>query len=175
MEADVLGLMHDWLQRPHVRRWWSQHETYQDVAGHYLPAIDGADPTDLYVVLLDDRPIGFMQTYLVADYPEYEAVVDPGDGAAGVDLFIGEPELTGRGIGSEMLRRFVSEIVLATPSVRCCIADPEAANVASVRAFENAGFHIVKEFVDPGDGKTHALVRREKRTTGRRDPTAHGG
>jgi aminoglycoside 6'-N-acetyltransferase len=162
MEADDLGLMHEWLRRPHVRRWWSEHETYEQVADHYLPAIEGSDPTDLYLVLLDDRPIGFMQTYLLADYPEYEALVDPGDGAAGVDLFIGEPELTGQGIGSEMLRRFVSEIVFATPSVRCCIADPEVENVASVRAFEKAGFHVVREFVDPGDGKTHALVRRER-------------
>jgi RimJ/RimL family protein N-acetyltransferase len=161
MHADDLRLLHEWIQRPHVRRWWSKDETYEQVVEHYLPAIEGAEPTDLYVVLLDGRSIGFMQTYLVADYPEYAALVGAGEGAAGVDLFIGEAELTGKGIGSEMLRRFVSEIVFAKPWVRSCIADPEAENVASVRAFEKAGFQVVKEFVDPGDGKTHAFVRRE--------------
>jgi RimJ/RimL family protein N-acetyltransferase len=69
MQADDLRLMHEWLQLPHVLRWWSERETYREVVEHYLPAIEGSKPTDLYVVLLDDEPIGFIQTYLLADYP----------------------------------------------------------------------------------------------------------
>ena len=156
-----LRLLHRWLQRPHVRRWWSEHETYAEVVKHYLPAIEGSDPTDLYLAVRKGRPIGFIQTYLVADYPEYAGLVDAGDGAAGVDLLIGEADLIGKGIGSEMLRRFVSEIVFADQSVRSCIADPDADNVASVRAFEKAAFRVVREFTDPSDGKSHVLVRRE--------------
>lgn len=163
MQADDLRLMHEWLQRPHVRRWWSKRETYEEVVEHYLLAIEGSKATDLYVVLLNDQAIGFIQTYLLADYPEDASVVEAGDGAAGVDLFIADNDLTGRGIGSEMLRRFVSEIVFAKPTTRYCIADPEAENVASVRAFEKAGFHVVKEFFDPRDGKRHALVRLDRR------------
>jgi RimJ/RimL family protein N-acetyltransferase len=157
-EAD-LRLLHEWLQRPHVRRWWTEHDTYEQVAEHYLPAIDGSDPTALYLVLLDGEAIGFMQTYLVSDYPEHAAVVGAGEGAAGVDLLIGRHELTGRGIGSEMLRRFVAEIVFANRATHCCLADPEAENVASVRAFEKAGFRVVRRYTDPNDGKLHVLVR----------------
>jgi len=166
MQADDLRLLHEWLQRPHVRRWWSTQETYQEVVEYYLPAIEGAEATDLYVALLDDRPVGFLQTYLLVDYPEHASVLAGGDGAAGVDLFIADEELTGRGIGSEMLRRFVSEIVFATPTTRCCIADPEAENVASIRAFEKAGFHVVKEFLDLRDGKRHAIVSLDRRSPG---------
>jgi RimJ/RimL family protein N-acetyltransferase len=155
--------MHRWLQLPHVRRWWSKRETYREVVEYYLPAIQGLKPTDLYVVLLDDKPIGFIQTYLLADYPHDAAVVGAEDGAAGVDLFIADGDLIGQGIGSEMLRRFVSEIVFASPSVHHCIADPEAENVASVRAFEKAGFRVVKEFHDPRDLKTHTLLRLDRR------------
>jgi RimJ/RimL family protein N-acetyltransferase len=162
MRAADLRLLHEWLQRPHVRRWWDKFDSYEEVAGHYLPAIEGSEPTDLHVVLLDDRAIGFMQTYLIADYPQHAAVVGGGDGAAGVDLFIADSGLTGQGIGSEMLRRYVSEIVFAHPATRYCIADPEAENIASVRAFEKAGFHVVKEFFDPRDGKMHALVRLDR-------------
>jgi RimJ/RimL family protein N-acetyltransferase len=160
-EAD-LRLLHEWLQRPHVRRWWTRHETYDEVVEHYLPAIEGSDPTDLYFAFLDGAPIGFMQTYLVADYPDYASMVEAGDGVAGVDLFIAEPDLTGHGIGSEMLRRFLCQVVFANPATRACVADPEAENVASVRAFEKAGFHVVKELVDPSDGKLHALVRLDR-------------
>ena len=40
-----------------------------------------------------------IQTYLVADCADWEAIVEAGPGVAGVDLLIGEPELTGRGLG----------------------------------------------------------------------------
>jgi len=162
VRPDDLPLLHEWLQRPHVRRWWTDRDTYEAVAARYLPAIEGSDPTDLHLALLDERPIGFLQTYLVDDYPEHAANVGAGEDAAGVDLLLADEELTGRGIGSEMLRRYVEEIVFARPETRCCVADPEAENVASVRAFEKAGFRVVREYVDPADGRPHALVRRDR-------------
>jgi RimJ/RimL family protein N-acetyltransferase len=160
MESDDLRLVHEWLQRPHVKRWWSDRETYEEVVEHYLPAIRGEEPTDHYVVLLAEQPIGFVETYLVSDYPDYAALVGVGEGVAGVDLLIGDEELTGRGIGSELLRRFVEEVVFTSPTTTSCVAGPDARNVASVRAFEKAGFHVVKEFIE--DGERHALVRRDR-------------
>jgi RimJ/RimL family protein N-acetyltransferase len=160
MRIGDLRVLHAWLQRPHVRRWWSEHETYEDVVEHYSPAIEGRDPTDLYLVLLDGREIGFIETYLVADYPEYASLIGLGEGTAGVDLFIADSALTGRGIGSELLRRFASEVVFANEATRRCVAGPEAANVASVRAFEKAGFRIVKEFVE--DGKPSLLLQLDR-------------
>jgi aminoglycoside 6'-N-acetyltransferase Ib len=151
MEMDDLRLMHDWLQRPHVRRWWREGDTYQAVFDSYSPAIAGSDPTDLYLVLLEGREIGFIETYLVVNYPEYASLIGRGEGTAGVDLFIADSALTGKGIGSETLRRFVSQFVFANPSTRRCVAGAEAANVASIRAFEKAGFRIVSEFVEDGN------------------------
>lgn len=116
----------------------------------YLPAIEGRDPTDLYVVLLEGREIGFIKTYLVVDYPEYASLIGVGEGAAGVDLFIADSDLTGKGVGSEILRRFVSQMVFAKATTRRCMAGPEAVNVASVRAFEKAGFRAVREFIEAG-------------------------
>ena len=162
VQREDLPLLHEWLQRPHVRRWWTDRETYDEVVARYLPAIEGSDPTDLHLALLDERPIGFLQTYLVADYPDHAATVGIEDGAAGVDLLLADAELTGRGIGSEMLRRYVEEIVFARPETLCCLADPEAENAASVRAFEKAGFRVVREYLDPADGRLHALVRRDR-------------
>jgi RimJ/RimL family protein N-acetyltransferase len=145
-----------------VRRWWGGRESYDEIAEHYRSAIAGKRPTDLYIVLLNEEPIGFVQTYLVSDYPDYGALVGAGEGVAGVDLFIGDAALMGQGIGSELLRRFVDEVVFASPTTTSCLADPDVRNVASVRAFEKAGFRVVKEFVDAKDGQTHALVRRDR-------------
>ena len=164
MVADDLLRLHDWLQRPHVHRWWSESQrTLDQVVAHYLPAIEGSDPTDHYIVLLDGADIGWVQTYIVADYPDYAAVVGIADRAtAGADILIGEKELTGQGLGTEILRRFADEIVFARPETTSCVADPDARNLASVRAFEKAGFHVERTFVDPDDGQTHALVRLDR-------------
>ena len=79
-----------------------------------------------------------------------------------LDLFIGDEEQTGRGLGTEMIERFVEEIVFARPETIACIADPDLENAASMRAFEKAGFRAVRELVDPEDGRLHALMRRER-------------
>jgi RimJ/RimL family protein N-acetyltransferase len=165
MVADDLRLLHEWLRRPHALRWWGDHAhgAYEDVVAHYLPAIEGSDPTDHYIVVLEGADIGMVQTYIVADHPDYANIVAVADRAtAGVDIVIGEEELTGKGLGTEILRRFVDEVVFARPQTTSCIADPDERNRASVRAFEKAGFHVERTFVDPTDGQNHALVRRDR-------------
>ena len=160
MNADDLDLLHEWLQRNHVRRWWSSRETYGEVVEHYLPAIEGRKPTQLYFIVLDERPVGFIQTYLVTDYAEWRDLVELDEGVAGVDLFLADEELTGRGLGSEILAEFVREIVFAASTTHACVADPDAENRASIRAFEKAGFRRVRNYVDPTDqDRIHTLMR----------------
>jgi aminoglycoside 6'-N-acetyltransferase len=154
--------MYEWLRREHVRRWWDEHESYEDVARHYLPAIEGRRPVDLYLILLDGRPVGFIQSYLVADHPDFAERVGLGASVAGVDLFVGEEELTGKGFGTDVLRAFVRDVVFAEPATTACIADPDVRNTASLRAFEKAGFRRVGEFLEPEDGQLHALVRLDR-------------
>jgi aminoglycoside 6'-N-acetyltransferase len=84
------------------------------------------------------------------------------DGVAGVDLFIAQPELVGRGLGTDVLRQFVDDRVFSDTNVHACIADPDIDNIASLRAFEKAGFARVREFVDPSDERPHALMRRDR-------------
>ena len=80
---DDLVQLHLWLQRPHVARWWRDLETYEKVVADHLPALEGREPTDHYLIVVDDRPIGMIQAYLVADHPEWEAILQLGPGVAG--------------------------------------------------------------------------------------------
>ena len=128
----------------------------------YLPSIEGHDPTDLYVILSRGEAVGLVQTYLLADYPDYAAVVDAGAEAAGLDIFVGEESLVGSGLGSFVIRTFVARVVFARVETRACVADPDVRNLASIRAFEKAGFRRVRDYYDPDDDALHALVRLER-------------
>jgi aminoglycoside 6'-N-acetyltransferase len=143
-------------------RWWTQRKTFEEVEAHYLPTIEGSEPTDHFIALLDGEALGMIQAYVVSDYPEWAALLGEGEGVAGVDLFIGEESMIGRGLGTEMISGFVQEIVFARRETVAVTADPDVRNTASVRAFEKAGFRAVREFIDPDDGELHVLVRRER-------------
>ena len=145
--------LHDWLQREHVHRWWSDTETFEQTVAYYRPALGGEEPTDHYVIVVDGRDAGMIETYLVSDYPEWEAVVQVGAGVAGVDLLIGEADLTGRGLGPEILRTFVRDVV----SAPACVASVDEENRRSWRAFEKAGFRHAGDLEE--EGRPHRLMR----------------
>jgi aminoglycoside 6'-N-acetyltransferase len=158
LRKDYLPLLRDWLTREHVRRWW--RDPIESLA-EYEQAIDGLDPTDHYLILLDGRPVGMIETYLVSDHPEWEAIVQVGEGVAGVDLLIGEEELIGRGLGPQALEGFVNDVVFANPGTHACVASVDEANRRSWRAFEKAGFHHVRDVEE--DGLPHRLMRLDRR------------
>ena len=161
LAADDLEQVHGWLRQPHVARWWhDEDETYEKVVADYLPAIEGREPTDHYVIVVDDRPVGMIQTYLVFDHPEWEAILQLGSGVAGVDIFIGEGDAIGRGLGPEILCAFTSGVVFAKEGTHACVAGVEPDNTRSVRAFEKAGFQFVREYEE--EGRPHRLMRLER-------------
>ena len=129
LEESDLPLLRTWLEREHVRRWWREpieEELAQELEGRYVIVVDG-------------RAAGLIQTY---------------DGE--VDLLIGDEELTGRGLGPQVLAKFVDEIV-ATP---VAFAHVEEGNRRSWRAFEKAGFVHVSDVVE--DGRPHRLMRLDR-------------
>ena len=79
---------------------------------------------------------------------------------AEVDLLIGEEELTGRGLGPQVLARFVREVVFARAGTSAVFAVVEEANRRSWRAFEKAGFRHVRDVEE--DGLPHRLMRLDR-------------
>lgn len=156
MTAADLPLLEDWLHRPHVAEWWRPDET---TIPETLDAIEGRDPSEHFLILLDDRPVGMIQTYLVSDFPEWDKLLKVGEGVAGVDLLIGEEENVGRGLGPGVLRAFVRDVVFARPGTSACVAGVEPGNARSIRAFEKAGFTARFEYEE--EGRPHRLMRLE--------------
>jgi aminoglycoside 6'-N-acetyltransferase len=101
-----------------------------------------------------------IQTYRVSDYPEWDQIVQVGDGVAGVDLMIGEADLVGRGLGPSILTEFVRDVVFADSDIDAAVATVEEPNRRSWRAFEKAGFRHVRDVEE--DGLPHRLMRLDR-------------
>ena len=158
LTEDDFPLLRDWLQRDHVRRWW--RDPIEETVEECRAAIEGREPTAYYVIVLDARPAGMIQTYLASDYPDWEEIVQVGDGVAGVDLLIGEADMVGRGLGPRILAEFVRGVVFADPGTTAVVATVEEPNRPSWRAFEKAGFRHVRDVEE--DGIPHRLMRLDR-------------
>jgi RimJ/RimL family protein N-acetyltransferase len=156
--------MHRWLATDHVSEWYPIDDIPKPpldlVHSHYLPMIRGEQRTHPYVILLSGAPIGFIQTYLIRDHPEYAQAVQVGEGAAGVDLFIGEESAVHRGLGPKILRRFLREIVFVRLGPSACIIGPQPQNTSAIRAYEKTGFRYLKTVRthgSPGEGDEYLM------------------
>jgi aminoglycoside 6'-N-acetyltransferase len=157
LREDDLTLVRAWLEREHVRRWW--RDPIEEAIDKRRRGIEEGR-TDQYLIV-EGRPAGLIQTYLVADSPDWEAIVGAEPGLAGVDLLIGEEELVGRGVGPQVLKAFAREVVFARPETNACVATVEEPNRRSWRAFEKAGFRHVRDVEE--DGLPHRLLRLDRR------------
>lgn len=71
------------------------------------------------------------------DYP------DDGKVVYAMDQFIGEPDYWNKGIGSEFLQMMVTYLK-NNKGVAIVLLDPHQSNQRAVRAYEKAGFRILK-------------------------------
>ena len=163
-------LLGNWLAQPHVARWWNHESSPQAMEADFGAVIDRLDPADVFIVSHDERPIGLLQRYTFADNPGYIAelahLIDAPGSALSIDYFLGEPELLGRGLGSEMIGAAIEAIWRDHPNAPSVIVPVSSANVASWRALERAGFTLVANGwlapdnpIDDGDHRVYRIER----------------
>jgi GNAT superfamily N-acetyltransferase len=90
--------------------------TLDGVLAEYGEAVDGRGATHCFVIIADDQPVGFIQWYRLGDAPTTRPRL--GSPTAGVDLASGEPGAVGRGLGAQVIDRFVTDVVAAAGITR---------------------------------------------------------
>ncbi|MBI1339309.1 GNAT family N-acetyltransferase [bacterium] len=104
------------------------------------------------------RPFGAVQ---IMD-PEKETSHywgDCGPGLRAIDIWIGEPDLLGRGLGSRMMKWAIDRCFSA-PEVEAIVIDPLASNHAAHRFYQRLGFRAVEErYFDEDFTLVHRLDR----------------
>jgi aminoglycoside 6'-N-acetyltransferase len=152
-------LLQEWLSAPHVAAWWHEPLDLASVYAKYGPRVDGVEPTHVFVIEQDGRPVGWIQWYLWSDYPEHASQLRAELGSAGIDLAIGERAMTGLGWGPTAICEFLRQIVFADLRVSAVIADPEEDNLRSLRAFKKAGFTETNTVQLAGENFKRRVVR----------------
>ncbi|TWD83791.1 RimJ/RimL family protein N-acetyltransferase [Kribbella amoyensis] len=128
----------DWMAQPHIRKWWQQDWSVERWAQVLDEQAAGEHSTPC-MVALDTEDLGYVELYRVRHdrLAEYYAS-DEHDW--GVHVAIGDTVRTGQGLGRRLLRSVADALLRADPRCDRVVAEPDAANVASVRAFAAAGF-----------------------------------
>jgi aminoglycoside 6'-N-acetyltransferase len=168
LTRDDFPVLAGWLEEPLVARWWNHETSAEALERDFGAAIDGREPTEMLVAMLDGRPFGLLQRYPIAAYPEYveelSGLVAVPPGAISIDYLVGEPDLRARGVGTAMIAAAVAHVPADV------IVPVAAGNRRSWRALEKAGFERVAEGelppdnpVDPPDHYVYA--RRASPTT----------
>jgi aminoglycoside 6'-N-acetyltransferase len=150
MSAADLPMVRRWLETPEVVRWWGRPDgQYALVEGDL-----GHPDMDQFIVSIDGRPFAYIQCYALSTWNQ--GFGPQPTGTRGIDQFIGEPAMIGRGHGSHFIRQFVDQLL--RPGVPRVVTDPDPANRRAVRAYEKAGF-ARDRMVETPDGPALLMVR----------------
>ena len=161
VEEDLPTLF-TWLVKPHVVRGYAAAPlSFAEVAAKFGPRTQADCPVRAYIVTCDGIESGYIQAYAVAGFADYAEQLQCGPGVVGMDLFLAEEALLGRGLGTRVIETFATQVAFADPSVEACIAGPAEGNTACIRAFERAGFRRWKRVRLDG-AAPECVLRRER-------------
>lgn len=145
LNTNDLNYMYKWLNHGLAAEWYGKKQfTMEEIEEKYLPYINNEKPTQAYLILYNERPIGYIQTYRIQDYKEYAQAIDIDENASGLDLFIGEDDFIHKGLGKYIISKFLEEIVFALYDTVSCILGPEPDNIGAIKTYEKVGFRYLK-------------------------------
>lgn len=140
-QPEEYALLFSWLSHPEISRFYGG-DAAREVASIRRHVQKGDVCSCL--ILQQERPIGYLQFYEIPDAEEKASLLLlPYAHPYGIDLFLGEPGLLGRGIGTRCLEMVCGYLFAQKHADALCI-DPRVDNQRAIRCYEKAGFSYVK-------------------------------
>jgi len=164
LKEDDLPVLYGWLQAPHVREFYHRKSVpgWEEMRAEYLQRLDPGWPTRCFVCCFGSTPLGYIQTYRVADYPEYAAMIGEERGIS-LDLFIADAAHIGNGWGRLVLLKFLRDVAFPMfGEEHVCWIYHDKRNHRALRASRAAGFRHVRHFIEDGDPKELLALQRDE-------------
>ena len=147
MSESDFPYMEKWLNDDLVIKYYGPRLTLEQVVAKYGPRISGELYVKPCIMEYKDKPIGYIQYYRtpkeqlkIYGYPLEESIY-------GIDQFIGEPGLWGKGIGTQMISALL-EYLSSKLGVSKVVLDVKSTNLQAIKCYEKCGFLIVKDLED---------------------------
>ncbi|CAN7277647.1 GNAT family N-acetyltransferase [Pararhizobium sp. LjRoot238] len=134
VDESHMPMLFGWLSEAHVRRWWDEPHT----ALKRIREGSAAGKVERFVFSVNGEPAGYIQSWLPTQYDSEPWAKDLTPDTPGIDIFVGPPEMTGKGVAPAVIRAFATRLFSGTaPRI---IIDPDAENKRALRAYAKAGF-----------------------------------
>lgn len=174
LQCDHFSLLHRWLNSPHVAKYWKRERlvSLDDITAKYSSYVKGYKQTDHpakeiqkpihpFIITYEGQPIGYIQCYNAYDFPRENNISIEGadfpESLASLDLYIGETEALGKGLGPVIITSFIEEYIW--PFFSACFLDCAGDNKRARRAYKKAGFVITPQ---QGDNNSVWMIKIKK-------------
>ncbi len=145
------ALLEAWLGQPHVREWWGDQLDE-------LPELAERSADSHAVIYANGVPAGYVCWGRLSPADLSSAGLAALSGSLiDIDILIGEPHLTGRGIGPRALQLLLLQLRTNT-AARWAGVGTSRSNRRALAAFEKAGFRRFRDFDDPDFGPSTYLI-----------------
>ena len=147
ISEENIPLLYAWLKEPHVSKWWPKPEK-DEFYEKFLQRIRSKD-TIGFLVLLNSKPIGYIQYYKIDRTIEKAGSWLPElpETTVGTDQFIGEKEFIGKGYGTLFVKEFINYLENnLEPKLTTVIVDPETENAAAIKCYAKVGFKDMGQY-----------------------------
>jgi aminoglycoside 6'-N-acetyltransferase len=141
--ADDYGWVARWLTEERVLAFYEGRDNpfpLDKVKQKYAPRVLAEEGVTPCIMEHECHPIGYLQFY-PADPKEYQ--FDERGTIFALDLFIGEPDYWGRGLGTQFLRLLLCYL-FEQRGADWVILDPHVDNARAIRSYEKCGFRKLK-------------------------------
>lgn len=151
-------LLHGWVSSPRAVFWGMGGLEAETVSAIYAE-IAASDSHHAWVLELEDRPLGLLQTYQPHADPIGGAYL-PRAGDLGMHLLLAPARRPQPGLTSA-LAESLAQFLFADPATRRVVAEPDASNWRAVRRMQRTGFELGPQIRLPDKIAQLAFLTRE--------------
>lgn len=150
MTGNDFETMARWLSDEKVLKYYDGRDNPSDLAkiiAEYSPRISDDSPVTPCIIRENGINIGYIQFYPIEGQEKTELKAESYRTPYGIDLFIGEEQARGRGVGPKVIR-MMCNYLFRHAGADVVVSDPQKRNTRSVNTFLKCGFHQVAVLPD---------------------------
>ena len=145
MNSNDFEIMVNWLNDEKLLAFYEEPPSNIDrVITKYGPRVEGNHDVIPCIIEYKENPIGYIQFYEIQDSELIRYGYTPNQSIYGIDLFIGESHLWGKGIGSSMILMMLDYLSINKNALKVLL-EVKKTNGREISSYKKCGFREIKD------------------------------